>query len=182
MNSSYAHSGKGLGAWYDYLTPSGAVHNAIEKQKEINKITADEVPGNRLKVEKDVRVYLGYVGSNQTEIWKKGFLSPPVYSWVMKDDRLYWMIGELAPFRYVKHDKDTFDIVADYGGGKYLNEDEDTGSFIDLSGPGLGKLDAILKKGLIVAGVGAGMYFLVPFAPAIKSGLSSFAGKFKDDK
>jgi|AntDeeMinimDraft_5_1070356.scaffolds.fasta_scaffold23373_2 hypothetical protein len=46
----------------------------------------------------------------------------------------------------------------------------------------LGDAKNILKYATILTAAGAGVYFLAPFAPAIKSGLSSVADKFKDDK
>lgn len=126
--------------------------------------TADQVPGNRLRLKKDMTVFVGHVGSSQTEHWHKGFLTPPVYSWIVRNGDLYWMIGEIQPIRYVKHRNDAFELVADYGGGDHLNLDNEFNNPLDFI---LDDFNEKMKGILTVGGLALGVYFVLPYVPVI---------------
>lgn len=119
-----------------------------------DSLTADQIVGNRLELEKDVTVFVGHPGSINTEVWKAGFVTPQVYSWVEKSDGLYWVIGELQPIRYVKHDPKALEVVPDSGGAQYLKKAKESflNTFgIDFSEFNIGN-NQLLTAGLIIAG------------------------------
>jgi hypothetical protein len=143
---------------------SGFTDNIGYKPGLADTYTADQVPGNRLRLKKDMTVYVGHVGSPQTEQWKSGFLTPPVYSWIVRNGSLYWMIGEIQPIRYVKHQSDGFELVADYGGGDHLDLDDDWSNPLDfILEDFTDKITAILTVGA----VGMGVYLVAPYVPVI---------------
>lgn len=129
-----------------------------------DSFTADQVVGNRLKIRKDVTVHLRHPHSGDTETWKSGFLSPPVYSWVQHSDGLYWVIGELKPIRYVKHQKGSMKLIPDHGGAQYLQKNNSdnflTNPFKDLSK----NLKDTIKLITPFIVLGAGIYFGAPIA------------------
>ena len=81
-----------------------------------DSFTADQIVGNRFKVLKDVTAFVSYPGNSETEQWSQGTYTPVVNSWVTREDGVYWMFGEMTPYRYVKHDKEAFKIVPVTGG------------------------------------------------------------------
>lgn len=150
---------------------SGFVHTAQPALSD--SFSADQIPGNRLKIKRDVTVYLNHPGSNEKEIWKAGFLSPPVYSWVQRDGNVYWMIGELSPRRYVKHEKNDFELIPDSGGAQFIKKDRE-GSLFDLGFKNFEQnLKDSLKVMLPVAAVGLGIYALIPLTPMIMKKMMS---------
>src|SRR5699024_4893049 len=107
----------------------------------------------------------------------------PVYSWKIADDgSLFWMIGWANPV-YVKHDPDVLELVPYEGGASYIpgHVTDNGGSLFNFSGPGLEKLDDILKKALLIGGVAVGGYFLMPFLPVLKDGFEHVADSFKNE-
>jgi hypothetical protein len=162
----------------DYIYTQG------EKDEMLNRdsgISADQVVGNRLKMKKPTTVYLDYAGSPNTKVWPKGYLSPKIYSWIMHNGDLYWMMGEDRP-EYVKHATGQFKLIHDYGAPS-TNPSHSQGSLFDLFGSAdngiFGQLDSILSKVLIIGGIGAGIYFLGPFLPAIRKEMKDLAGDVK---
>lgn len=129
-----------------------------------DSFTADQVIGNRLKLKKDVVVRLGNPASSETETWKAGFLSPPVYSWVQRNDGLYWVVGELKPIRYVKHSKADFELIPDSGGAKYLEPGNNSGWFTNPFENFEKNIKDTLKVLVPVAVIGVGIYALGPVA------------------
>ncbi|WP_409029439.1 hypothetical protein [Gracilimonas sediminicola] len=129
-----------------------------------DSFTADQVIGNRLKLKKDVVVRLGNPTSPDTEVWKAGFLSPPVYSWVQKTDGLYWVVGELKPIRYVKHSKSDFELIPDSGGAEFMAVNGDNGWFTNPFENFEKNIKDTLKILVPVAVVGVGIYALGPVA------------------
>lgn len=92
-------------------------------------LTADQIPGNRFKLEQPVTVHIGSPGSVVTDVWETGFVTPQVYSWVERNGEVWWQIGELPPIRYIRHDPDALEVVADSGGAQFLESPEPQGTF-----------------------------------------------------
>jgi hypothetical protein len=180
MQSGYTHSG--LGSTFGF----GASDNAAGSKSESGGISAAKVIGNRLKMKKDTTVHLGYIGSPNTKVWPKGYLSPPVDTWVTDDNgNVYWSFGELKPIRYVKHKPGQFKLIRDYSGPSLNNSSGSSWlDFLDGGQKGglLGSVNKTLSKVIIIAGAGAGIYFLSPLFPEIRDGFEHLADKLTPDK
>ena len=85
--------------------------------------SANQVLGNRLKLLKPVKAYIGHPNSTNLENWNKGKITAPVYSYIERPDAIWWQIGEIEP-RYVKHETGAFRIVPDSGGADQLKQDQ----------------------------------------------------------
>lgn len=141
------------------------------------KTSADDVIGNRFKILKPTIGHRGGINSTDLVTLPKGYLTGEVYSWVI-DDRghVWWMLGEptksTTPI-FVKHEPGRFKIVPSAGG--MFNQNLDEAASGSGSGIGLNDIDSILKKVLLIGGIGIGFYFLSPFFPAIRDGFEDLS-------
>lgn len=192
MNSSYTYN-KQLGDWswsdlWDWQPGVISVDDVAEINEawyDSQSLNASHVIGNKLKIEKDTVAYKnGLPPGNEIIHISKGIITEPVYSWLTDDKgNLWWMIGWYNPI-YIKHDPDALELVPYEGGAKYIpgHETDNGGALFDFTGPGLGKLDDILRKALLIGGIAVGGYFLMPFLPLLKDGVETIADSFKKDE
>jgi len=77
-------------------------------------LNADDVIGRSLKLKQTVTGFKYYPGSNELIQWENGYTTPPVYSWVTQDGRLFWQFWSEIPGEpsyYLPHESGYYQLL-----------------------------------------------------------------------
>lgn len=122
-------------------------------------MTATDVIDKRIKIQSPRKVYIDYPGGDFIQM-EKGWVSPNVYSWVVKNGEIYWSFYGVQP-TYMKHNSG--DLLESGWGDGYTSLEgiTDQGSNldfgIDMPTAQLLKIPPVVKIGLL-AGAGFILY------------------------